>query len=150
MSEKRADMSHGKPRVRAGARRCRAMALVSAEGDQALQILDDGGQGELSLHSSQAPPSGSRESMLILALGKKVLASDTELTTDVVALCLVDITDPVTSLSFLQLSIPCSLLLQVERAPLPGRQLLVLVPPRSGTWASMSRSKRSAMKLLAP
>ena len=127
MSEKDANMSHWRPKTGAGACRDRALARPAGEGDQALQVLDDGAQDELALHSSQTAPSSSRESMLILAFGEEVLASDAEFATDLVALCLMDLPDPVPGLSLLQLSVPGPLPLQVERAPLPGRQLLCLL-----------------------
>jgi len=66
--------------------------------------------------------------MPILALGEEVLTSDAEFATDLVALRVLDVSDPVTSLDFLPLSIPGPLLLQVERASLPMRQLLRRFP----------------------
>ena len=70
-------MSHWKPQERAGVSRCRAAACLTGEGDEAFQILDDGAQSELTLYSSQTPPSSSRESMLVLAFGEEMLTSDT-------------------------------------------------------------------------
>ena len=57
-------------------------ARPSAEGDEAFQVLDDGAQGELTLHSSEASSPSSRESVLILAYGEEVLASYPSLASD--------------------------------------------------------------------
>ena len=129
ISEKRANMSRWKLKMGAYGgvcgRGCHATALASVEGDEALQVLDDSTQGELTLQSSQTSPPRSRESMLILALSEEVLASDAKFAADLIALCLLDVPDPVTGFGLLQLPIPRPPLLQVERAPLPDRQRLL-------------------------
>ncbi len=98
-------------------------ARPSAEGDEALQVLDDGAQGELILHSSEASLPSSPESVPILALGEQVLASDPELATDCVAPSLVDVTDPVAGLGFLHPPMPGPLVLQVARSHLAAASL---------------------------
>ena len=74
-----ANRSHWKPKMGGNGGLCGRYGPTpgrsSAEGDQALQVLDDGAQGELTLHSSEASSPGSREPVLILALGEEVLAS---------------------------------------------------------------------------